>query len=590
MISFNIKHLGWKGMACGALVAAATLTACSDWDDHFDANSSVLDSQHYTLWQQIEKAENLKEFASLLKKTGYDEKLSASQTYTVWAPVDGSFDFDVLSNYSDERVLREFVENHIARNNYPVSGQVDQRIYMLNEKKMAFNGASDYTIQGVKLINPNMSSCSNGTLHAINGKVPFLSSLYESLSNLDYPIDSLSAYILSYDEKKIDESKSKKGPVTNGEQTYLDTVYYEHNDLFSFYDAFINREDSSYTMVAPTNTAWNKAMTTINSYFNYLPQYEFYEKPAEKVVQKVTLQNAATMRDSISKIALFTGLIYNNNVYDNKKLKALQTGETLNADSLMTTTSTKTYSEDAANLFAHATRVDKSNGALWVTDDSLYQRTWTLWNPEIRIEAEYSTYWAGTSQVSNDQPEAKAVNKPNEEVQGKLSNDYYLEIAPKSMAVNPEMYFFLPNVRSTEYSVYVVFVPANINSKNYSGTLKKNHMDVVIGFADEKGKNTEVTFKDIEPEVDSLQNVEGKTAKIDTTYIGDITFPTSYVGLFNSSSLKCAPYMRLRSRVSSKQSSIYDRTMRVDCIILRPKDLDDYIKAHPDYKYDRNLY
>lgn len=590
MISFNIKHLGWKGMACSALVAAATLTACSDWDDHFDANSSVLDSQHSTLWQQIEKAENLKEFASLLKKTGYDEKLSASQTYTVWAPVDGSFDFDVLSNYSDARVLREFVENHIARNNYPVSGQIDQRIYMLNEKKMQFNGASDYTIQGVKLINPNMSSCSNGTLHAIDGKVPFLSSIYESLSTLDYPIDSLSAYILSYDEKKIDESKSKKGPVINGEQTYLDTVYYEHNELFSYYDAFINREDSSYTMVAPTNTAWNKAMTTINSYFNYLPQFEFYEKPAEKVVQKVTLQNAAAMRDSISKIALFTGLVYNNNVYDNKKLKDLQTGETLHADSLMTTISTKTYSEDAANMFAHATRVDKSNGAIWVTGDSLYDRTWTLWNPEIRIEAEYSNYWAGTTQVSNDQPEAKAVNKPNDEVLGKLSNDYYLEITPKSMAVNPEMYFYLPNVRSTEYSVYVVFVPANINSKNYSGTLKKNHMDVVIGFADEKGKNTEVTFKDIEPEVDSLQNVEGKTAKIDTTYIGDITFPTSYVGLFNSSSLKCAPYMRLRSRVSSKQSSIYDRTMRVDCIILRPKDLDDYIKAHPDYKYDRNLY
>ena len=590
MISFNIKHLGWKGMACSALVAAATLTACSDWDDHFDANSSVLDSQHSTLWQQIEKAENLKEFASLLKKTGYDEKLSASQTYTVWAPVDGSFDFDVLSNYSDARVLREFVENHIARNNYPVSGQIDQRIYMLNEKKMQFNGASDYTIQGVKLINPNMSSCSNGTLHAIDGKVPFLSSIYESLSTLDYPIDSLSAYILSYDEKKIDESKSKKGPVINGEQTYLDTVYYEHNELFSYYDAFINREDSSYTMVAPTNTAWNKAMTTINSYFNYLPQFEFYEKPAEKVVQKVTLQNAAAMRDSISKIALFTGLVYNNNVYDNKKLKDLQTGETLHADSLMTTISTKTYSEDAANMFAHATRVDKSNGAIWVTGDSLYDRTWTLWNPEIRIEAEYSNYWAGTTQVSNDQPEAKAVNKPNDEVLGKISNDCYLEIAPKSMAVNPEMYFYLPNVRSTEYSVYVVFVPANINSKNYSGTLKKNHMDVVIGFADEKGKNTEVTFKDIEPEVDSLQNVEGKTAKIDTTYIGDITFPTSYVGLFNSSSLKCAPYMRLRSRVSSKQSSIYDRTMRVDCIILRPKDLDDYIKAHPDYKYDRNLY
>lgn len=587
MISFNIKHLGWKGMACSAILAAATLTACSDWDDHFETNSSVLDSQRSTLWQQIEKADNLKEFASLVKKTGFDEKLNASQTYTVWAPVDGSFDYDVLSNYSDERVLREFVENHIARNNYLASGQINQRIYMLNEKKMQFNGSSDYDIQGIKLAVPNQSSCINGTLHAINGKVPFLSSIYESLNNYDFAIDSISKYILSFDEKKIDESKSKKGPVLNGEQTYLDTVYYEHNELFSYYDAFINREDSSYTMIAPSNTAWDKAMSTIKSFFNYRPEFDFYEKPADGTVQKIKLQDADGMRDSISKVAMFTSLVFNNNIYDNKKLKTLNTGSTLNADSLVTTIETKMYSEDAENLFAHAQRVDKSNGALWVTDDSLYMRTWTYWNPEIRIEAEYSNYWAGTTNVNNDQPEAKAVNRKNEEVLGRISNGYYLEVEPKGM-VNPEMYFFLPNVRSTEYSVYVVFVPGNINSKNYAGPLKKNHVEVMIGYADEKGKSTEVTWKDIDSSVDSLQNVEGMTAKIDTTYIGDITFPISYVGL-SSSNQMYAPYMRIRSRISNKQTAIYDRTMRIDCIILRPKNLDDYIKAHPDYKYDLRL-
>ena len=47
--------------------------------------------------------------------------------------------------------------------------------------------------------------------------------------------------------------------------------------------------------------------------------------------------------------------------------------------------------------------------------------------------------------------------------------------------------------------------------------------------------------------------------------------------------------MRIRSRISYKQTAIYDRTMRIDCIILRPKNLDDYIKAHPDYKYDLRL-
>ena len=78
---------------------------------------------------------------------------------------------------------------------------------MLNEKKMSFDGASDYSIQGVKLAIPNLSSCSNGTLHAVDGKVPFLSSIYESLNNYDYELDSISAFIKSYDEKKIDEKK-----------------------------------------------------------------------------------------------------------------------------------------------------------------------------------------------------------------------------------------------------------------------------------------------------------------------------------------------------------------------------------------------
>ena len=51
-----------------------------------------------------------------------------------------------------------------------------------------------------------------------------------------------------------------------------------------------------------------------------------------------------------------------------------------------------------------------------------------------------------------------------------------------------------------------------------------------------------------------------------------------------------AHYLRVRSRVSSRQSALYDRTLRIDCIILRPKELDNYIKDHPSYVYDRDLY
>jgi len=33
-----------------------------------------------------------------------------------------------------------------------------------------------------------------------------------------------------------------------------------------------------------------------------------------------------------------------------------------------------------------------------------------------------------------------------------------------------------------------------------------------------------------------------------------------------------------------------DEELRIDCIILRPKALDDYLKANPDYKYNRGTY
>jgi uncharacterized surface protein with fasciclin (FAS1) repeats len=589
MMSIKNLYNGWKGMACCTVVAAMTLTACSDWDDHFDANTSVLESQHSSLWQNIEQAGNLSQFAALLKKTGFDENLSASQTFTVWAPVDDSFDYATLSNLSNERITREFIENHIARNNYPASGLVNEDIYMLNEKKMHFAGTSAYDIQGISLLNPNMSSSSNGTLHTIKGRLPFLSSIYEALGTSDYELDSISSYIFSFDEKKIDEKKSKKGPVTNGEQTYLDTVYYEHNDLFELYDSYINREDSSYTMVAPTNKAWDKAMATIKSYFKYVPQFEYYEDLIEKKLQTVKLEDATGMQDSVSKMAMIASLLYNNNIYDNKKLKNLQNGASLSCDSLVSTSSVKMYSEDATELFANTTRVENSNGAMWVTtDDTLHMRTWTIWNPEIRLEAEYTNSWTDPGLVYGS-PEIKTVNKQNEEVQGSISNNRYIEVVPASKSVNPEIYFSLPNVRSTEYSVYVVFVPANINSKYYAEPLKKNHLEFTLGYADEKGKITEDVFKDIDPAVDSLQNVPGMTAKVDTTYVGDVTFKTSYVGM-SSSSQTYAPYLRIRSRVSSKQTVTYDRTLRIDCIILRPKDLDNYIKAHPDYKYDRGLY
>ncbi len=569
------------------LCAGLLLSSCSDWDDHYDADTSLLASQHATLWQNIEQEGTLSQFATLVKRVGYDSILSASQTYTVWAPVNGSFDFEALSALDASRLTKEFVQNHIARNNYPVSGSVSQRLFTLNEKMMLFTSqtagqqtASPYSIQGVALSQPNVAS-SNGTMHLLSGKIPFMENIYESLRAGDYAIDSVSTFFHSNDVRKLNEEKSVQGPPVDGVITYLDSVFDEHNELFQRYFAYINKEDSNYTMIVPTDQAWSKAKAHLRQYYHYVPTFEFMENTStgsDKKLTTVNIKDVAYLQDSIVNRLLTSCLFFNNNLYDNGRLGALTTGERLQCDSLYGTTGLKVYADDAARLLEGATKVAKSNGAIWVTD-SLRLRPWSVWNPELIIEAENSTTQASWSNIASD-PQRVYVfaGSQNPAVTGHLSHNSYIELEPASMNSNPGIVFYLPNVRSTTYSIYIVMVPANITSANRA--TKPNQFDVSIGYADETGKN-----------IDNYRNwtaskyFSNDSLQIDTLYLGDFTFPVSYAGTG-----QYAPYLRVGSHVLSGERDTYDRTLRIDCVILRPKELDDYLKAHPGYKYDTGLY
>ena len=551
--------------------------SCSDWDDHYEADNSILSSQQATLWENIKSNGNLSEFASLLQKAGYNDVLDASQTYTIWAPANGTFDYNVLNGYSKERLLKEFVQNHIARNNYPVSGKVNERIYTLNEKLMFFGGNGNYTIQDVSITNPNQAS-RNGVIHELGGKIPFMANVFEGLDNSDLPLDSIANFFHSYDVKKLNEQKSVVGPMENGQITYLDSVFDEHNDLFTRYFAYINREDSNYTMIVPTNEAWRRAREQVRNYFNYLPSFEFMENTSTGSDQKkvtVNISDVDYLTDSIVNHMLTCDLFFNNNLYDNKKLSSLQTGQRLQCDSLYGTLMTKIYSDDAARLLENTTRLNMSNGVVFLTDDSLRMRTWTTWNPEIIIQGEDRITLSSTVNTDGD-PERIYVTPgtQNPDVPGHISNNAYTEARPISLSTNPGVVFYLPEVRSTTYSIYIVMVPANITSTNREA--KPYKFNVSLGYADEKGKNQD---RDKKWCVES--NFVSDSTRVDTIYLGDFTFPVAYAGTGDY-----APYLRVNSAVTSKERNDFDRTLRIDCVILRPKELDLYLKENPDYKYD----
>ena len=545
------------------------LTGCSDWTDHYDADSALLDTQNQTLWENIASTSNLSQFKALLQKAGYDAVLNNTQTYTVWAPADGTYDYELLSALNSDRLLREFIENHVARNNYPASGLVSNDLYTINEKLMHFIGNQQYTMQGINVSKPNVNT-HNGIIHVLNGKIPFMANIYESLNNNEHPIDSIANYYHSFDERKLNEYKSIQGPIVDGNITYLDSIFDERNDLYSEYFAYINREDSNYTMLVPTNEAWTKAKKQIEQYYKYLPSFEFIENIDEMTKKTISIRDVDSLTKATVYDMLMYDLFYNNNLYDNKKLKTLQTGQELKADSLLTTLGTKVYSEDAASLFEDAVRYEKSNGAFWITD-SLRMQPWTTWNPELVIQAESNVISAVN--VSEAKRVYVTPGTQNSEVAGHISRDTYLDLPPVAKGALPSAVFSLPNVRSTTYSIYIVTVPANILSNYFES--KPYTFRVSLGYSNEAGKN-----KDKEKKWCVSNDFTSDPTRIDTLYLGDFTFPMAYYNTGNY-----YPYMRVECHPKAE-----DPNMRFDCIILRPKEFDLYLKEHPEYKYDRGNY
>ena len=553
-----------------SLIVGAFTMGCSDWDEHYDGDATAIGTAAANLWENISSNSDLSQFSALLQKAGYDKVLSESQSYTVWAPKDNTFDYNYFNSLSIDKLQKEFIQNHISRYNYAVPDEQDPIVYMLNEKVMPYVSNQ---IGGVNI--SNSIGTSNGILKKLEGLLPFLYNIYESLEPGDFDIDSISKYIHDYDTKVLNVARSTQGPVKDGRMTYLDSVFDESNNLYYLYNAYIHREDSNYTMIVPTNEAWTKAKEAISPLYQYADKFTFMKTAASSKAlaesEEVNI-DGTYLRDSMMNYMLVKNLFYNNNINDNYPLKTLQMGQTLRVDSLTDTNYSIIYSEDAANLFEGTTRVDKSNGAIFVTD-TLRMRPWNAWNPPIKIEAENTSYLQSQN-VFNGTAYSTSITSgtQNPVVEGTVSNNRYMLIEPSSQSTNPEINIYLPNVRSTTYCIYGVFVPENItNTYIASEDLKPNLMQVVLGYNDANGANKEVTLQ---------QRISNDPVKVDTLKLGEFTFPIAYQGVGNY-----YPYLRLLSRVQSRQTNDYTRHFRIDCILLVPKDLDDYIQEHPDYKY-----
>ena len=548
------------------MCAASVLAACSDWDDHYDANPADTGRATESLWQSIKANPELSDFASLAEKAGYDTLLSSSQALTVWAPVNGSFDVKELQKYDKERLAKEFMENHIARNNYTIAGDFSLDVKLLNSKMKTFSNVGGKCTMGDLPVSKTNQPGTNGVLHLLNGQLSFFPNVYETLTNANGPIDSISDYIHAYDAFELDLQKSTPGSVVDGELTYIDSVLIQSNPLLYGYDADLFREDSSYTMIVPTNEAWIKAKDKIETYYNYASGdvlYRDYSKATdgrddefEERVANFTKDEAEKMRDSLIHKSLMRDLFYNNKYERNGKVfgKNYKAGTLTNNDSVCSTTRSIIYGADIDALLENSTYLERSNGNAYIVD-SLRMRPWTSWCPVVNADF-------GHVSVTPCKCTGRRIGLSGAGIN--LSYGDYYEYSPDGNTSQPVLFLNLDGIRSTTYAIYLIFVPDYFVPEEER---QSNFVDVTISYFD--GTKTR-TKKE--------SGLTNDVSRIDTVKVMDFTFPYSYA------ELGFGPTIKIASNIKTRDRDKYDRTLRIDKVMLVPKELDDYMTEHPDYK------
>ena len=557
-----MNTLSYKGlMAAAALLAA---TSCSDFSDYNDTPVSDVQQAERTLWENISQNDQLSDFATLVKKAGFDDELSQPHYYTVWAPLNGTYDASSLMSADSATVLYQFVKSHIAEYNHSVSGLVDERIHALNRKSFAFEGDGQYTYAGQTLRQLNLPN-SNGIMHLLDGAARFYPNLYEYLFSCE-GIDSVATFFKRYETSVLDTKNSVLGPTINGKQTYIDSVMITSNSLLNRIKAKLDKEDSTYTMLVPTNEAWLAHYDKISKCYNYInttvaQNIDEATSTSSAPTASVTV-DAAYTKDSLTRLHLVSDLVYNNNNYYNNWL----IDDTVEPyDTLYSTT--YGYMTNPQEIMSRVIdRKTMSNGTFCLVD-SLAFRPWESWCYSLGQSPLNSRTWTGSNtMVYIDNTLFDAIKYvPKNPAQKQLG---YLWVTPLSNYGKPQLDVKLRNVLSTTYNIYIVLAPGQDVGEDADGNkfLKPNMLDFTLSYCDAKGKLATQKLN---------QKVVNDPTRVDTLAVGTFTFPVAYAGLGDN----VYPNLKITTDFGvfdKAKMAAYTRDFSIISILMKPVELEEF--------------
>lgn len=583
------------------LLAALAMNSCSDWNDWNTVQADANPSAEKTLWENISTNPQLSDFAKIVEMSGVKENLDATRNYTVWAPLNGTFNVDSVLN-DTAQLLDQFVLNHIAEYAHQAQGADSVRIHTLNNKSYTFkgNGAS-YQFNDVNISEKNIPS-KNGILHILDSNSPFLPNAYQNIW-MTAGVDSLANYFKKYELTYLDESASVPGPLVNGKQSYIDSVMVTYNSMSNTIRARLDSEDSLYTMVVPTDKAYQAMYDKIAQYYKYAAQTQAQD------VENATGSTFATLtsptmdleylKDSLIRRHIVNNLVYSHyNKYNAKYFDGtpyIYNGQGEPADTVVSTY--RTAFSNPADIFnpEYAVASKKlSNGRALIVD-SLAFFPWETYNPERTI---YGTSAVRSLNGSRRNVRANYIDESKVDLEGAQSLTY-VQVTPTSTFSKPEVDFYLTGVLSGTYNIYCVIPPADVNLEDttavqpnwlnftlnyYNGSklvdYKFTNKDFVNGSQIiSYNANTGAEVKTNIAETDFFND----TTKVDTLLLGQFTFPHCYAGIGNYyPNIKVTMPSTFSTLASRGHLNMFDRTIRICAIILRPVEYDEFLNKEDE--------
>jgi uncharacterized surface protein with fasciclin (FAS1) repeats len=557
--------------------------ACSDtWDEHYDKKGEGTNDA--TLWQAITQNGNLSNFAKVVQACGYDKALNSSQVFTVFAPTNDNFSAqeaeELIAGYNAEKgkvmdddntVIKEFIQNHIAMYNHSVSPMRDDSLVMMNGKNMFLTSGS---FGGNQILSSNVHY-NNGVLFTIQGKAQYFPTVFEYLRK-DADLDSIASFFYNtrFYRKEFVPGRSVAGGLENGKTVYLDSVFVQQNDLWDYLWAYTNEEDSTYWMVVPTNQVWKQLIEEYEPYFNYDKNVSFrdsmaYTLPRMAIVDGTTFSRTVNTDSHLTDSALSTSAAetYTSREYmwGNKNLHYYQFGgkSAVNTQKPLSATGIFTGTDD----------VVCSNGLVKKAYDWKINKLNTFYQ-WIIIEAEEGSSVKEVSKQENStthdmEPTIKAVTRrvmSDNRFNGKVWSNAFVEFQQQKTTVNHTVTFNIRNVLSNiPYDIYLVTAPALANDSNATEAERiPCKMECAIYYHDQNGETQRTSLK---------SSFSNNPNIMDYILLSDaekgFSFPTATYGLTEA---EPQITLELKTKVSSSElrTKKFDRTMRIDCIMLVP--------------------